>query len=185
MSRKTEETEFEEEAILTAAKLMLISARTAPKTGGKDDIYTKLITGKQKDRIAAKMESIGRKRRIPQFKRDAQNLGNSRALVLIGVAGTKSLGVNCGACGYANCAEFEKAQKQTGNDFTGPNCIFKLLDLGIALSSAVKTASTMNVDNRIMYRVGTVAKMLKLIPEATVIMGIPLSATGKSIYFDR
>jgi len=180
-----DDTEAETEAIFTAAKLMLLSARTAPKTSGKDDIHTKIITGKQKNQIAKKMEAIAKERKIPGFKRDAQNLKDSQALLLIGVTGTKSLGLNCGACGYSTCVEFEKAQKKLGNDFRGPNCVFKLLDLGIALGSSVKTAATLNVDNRIMYRVGTAAKMLKLLPEATVIMGIPLSAKGKSIYFDR
>ena len=70
-------------------------------------------------------------------------------------------------------------------DFNGPNCIFKSLDLGIALGSAAKTASILNVDNRIMYRIGTAARRLKLMTEASVIMGIPISAKGKSIYFDR
>ena len=51
----------------------------------------------------------------------------------------------------------------------GPTCIFKALDLGIALGSAVKTASLLNVDNRIMYRIGTAARRLNLLPEATVI----------------
>ena len=56
--------------------------------------------------------------------------------------------------------------------------------MGIALGSAVKTAGMMNVDNRIMYRVGVVARELELI-DADFVMGIPLSVTGKSIYFDR
>jgi len=57
--------------------------------------------------------------------------------------------------------------------------------LGIALGSAVKTAGVLNVDNRIMYRVGAAAMKLRMLPEATVIMGIPMSAKGKSIYYDR
>jgi uncharacterized ferredoxin-like protein len=36
-----------------------------------------------------------------------------------------------------------------------------------------------------MYRIGTAAMKLKLLPAATIIMGIPISAHGKSIYFDR
>ena len=43
----------------------------------------------------------------------------------------------------------------------------------------------LNVDNRIMYRIGVAARRLNMLPEARVIMGIPLSAKGKSIYFDR
>jgi uncharacterized ferredoxin-like protein len=56
--------------------------------------------------------------------------------------------------------------------------------MGIALGSAVKTAGILNVDNRIMYRAGVVAREMDLI-DADFVMGIPLSATGKSIYFDR
>ena len=44
--------------------------------------------------------------------------------------------------------------------------------------------SIMNADNRIIYRIGPVAREMKLI-DADVIMGIPLSATGKNIFFDR
>jgi uncharacterized ferredoxin-like protein len=43
----------------------------------------------------------------------------------------------------------------------------------------------LNIDNRVMYRVGTAVSKLNLMPEATVIMGIPVSAKGKNIYFDR
>jgi len=101
------------------------------------------------------------------------------------VRGNKSFGLNCGACGYENCREFDDSQKKFGEDFFGPTCLFKALDLGIALGSAVKTASILNVDNRVMYRVGTAALKLNLLPEATVVMGIPVSAKGKNIYFDR
>jgi uncharacterized ferredoxin-like protein len=59
------------------------------------------------------------------------------------------------------------------------------LDLGIALGSAVKIASLLNVDNRIMYRIGAAAMKLKMLKDATVIIGIPISASGKNIYFDR
>jgi len=79
----------------------------------------------------------------------------------------------------------KKLKKKQGLDFAGPTCLFKALDIGIALGSAAKMASLLNVDNRIMYRIGTAAKRLKLLPEAHIIMGITLSATGKNIYFDR
>jgi len=80
--------------------------------------------------------------------------------------------------------EFIRAEKRRVEDFTGPICIFEALDLGIALGSAVKVASQMNVDNRLMYIIGAAAKELELL-DADVIIGIPLSVTGKNIYFDR
>jgi uncharacterized ferredoxin-like protein len=175
----------ERDAILEAAKLMLIAARTAPKSGGIDDVLTIIVYGKEKDAIAEKMEEIARERKIENFKRDAKNVRDSEAVILIGVRGNKSFGFKCGACGYKSCKEFKKVKKKFGQDFFGPTCIFKALDLGIALGSAAKTASILDVDNRIMYRVGTAALKLKLLPEATVIMGIPMSASGKNIYFDR
>ncbi len=164
---------------------MLVSARTAPKSGGVDDILTGLVFGKEKKSLAAEMEKIGKERSISGFLRDAKNVRNSEAIVLIGVRGTKKFEMNCGACGYADCDEFEKAEKKAGQDFTGPTCIFKALDLGIAVGSAAKTASMLNVDNRIMYRIGVAARRLNMMQEASVIMGIPVSAKGKNIYFDR
>jgi uncharacterized ferredoxin-like protein len=69
-------------------------------------------------------------------------------------------------------------------DFVGGNCAIRLLDLGIALGSAVKIASELNVDNRIMYRVGVAARRLGMV-KAQIVHGVPLSATGKNIFFDR
>ena len=175
----------ERDAVLQVARLMLVSARTAPKSGGVDDISTAIVYGREKESLVAEMERIADERDISGFRRDAKNVRDSQAVVLIGVRGTKSFGLDCGACGFAECEEFESAEKKAGRDFTGATCLFKALDLGIALGSAVKTASTLNVDNRIMYRIGVAAGRLKLLPEASIIMGIPLSARGKSIYFDR
>ena len=172
-------------AVEEVAKLMLVSARTAPKSGGIDDIQTLLMTGEEKDALASEMKKVAGERNIDGFRRDGANVQDSQAVVLIGVRGTKKYGLNCGACGYRDCKEFEMAEKKLGQDFMGPNCVFKLLDMGIALGSAAKMAMELNVDNRIMYRIGVAAKRLGLLPESSVVMGIPLSAKGKSIYFDR
>jgi len=180
-----ESKDAERDAILEAAKLMLISARTAPKSAGIDDVLTIIVYGEEKDAIARKMEEMAEERKIEGFRRDAKNVRDSEVVILIGVRGNKSFGLNCGACGYESCKEFDDAQKKFGEDFFGPTCLFKALDLGIALGSTVKTASLLNVDNRVMYRVGTAALKLNLLPEATVVMGIPVSAKGKNIYFDR
>jgi uncharacterized ferredoxin-like protein len=92
--------------------------------------------------------------------------------------------LNCGACGYSGCAEFIKAEKKRGEDFTGPVCIFEAMDLGIAVASAAKIAGELNVDNRAMYTVGAGTKAIGIL-DADIIIGIPLSTSGKNIYFDR
>ncbi len=176
--------EAENEGIMQVSKLMLVSARTAPKSGGIDDIVTALVFGEEKQALAAEMDVLADERKISQFSRDARSVRDSQVIILIGVR-VRKFGLNCGACGYPTCDEFEKAGRKKGQDFTGPTCLFKALDLGIALGSAVKTASILNVDNRIMYRIGAAAGRLRLIPEADIIMGIPISVKGKNIYFDR
>jgi uncharacterized ferredoxin-like protein len=40
--------------------------------------------------------------------------------------------LDCGACGYENCGEFEKTEKKAGLDFMGAICFFKAFDLRIA-----------------------------------------------------
>jgi uncharacterized ferredoxin-like protein len=175
----------ERDAVLEVAKFMLVSARTAPKSGGIDDVVTLIVSGEKKDAIAQEMERIAERRGLEGFTRDAKNVRSSEAVVLIGVKGGRSFGLDCGACGFGTCKGFEAQKRKAGKDFEGPTCLFKALDLGIALGSAAKTASMLNVDNRIMYRVGAVALKLKLFPKVTVVMGIPVSAKGKSIFFDR
>ena len=71
-----------------------------------------------------------------------------------------------------------------GEDFTGTSYVFEAIDLGIALESAVKLASYLNIDNKMMYTIGAASKVLeKLYADISIV--IPLSATGKNIYFDR
>jgi len=182
--------DVEMDAILTVAKLMAASARTAPKGRGVDRVVTAIVTGEEKERIAEAMEKKMREKKNPitAFEQDAKGLRNSPCALLIGVTGTMPKKpenpLNCGACGYSSCAKFIKAKKKRGEDFTGPVCIFEAMDLGIAVASAAKTASELNIDNRIMYTVGAGAKAIGLL-DADIIIGIPLSTTGKNIYFDR
>jgi uncharacterized ferredoxin-like protein len=146
----------ERDAALNIAKLMLVAARTAPKAEGHDSIVTAILNGEDKDKLANEMERNGKEKKLPKRIRDAGNVRNSDLVVLVGV----------------------KYGGNLSNEL-------KLTDLGIAVGSAAKIASDLNVDNRIMYRIGTATRRLKLMTEASVIMGIPISAKGKSIYFDR
>jgi len=177
--------EQERKGVMETANLMVVSARTAPKSGGVDDILTAVVYGAEVETLAADMENLAVERKIERWSQQAQEIKGSEVIVLIGVRGTKRYATNCGACGYKSCDDFEKAEKKLGQDFEGPTCIFKALDLGIAVCSAVKTASLLNVDNRIFYRIGASAKRLKYLPEASLIMGIPLSSKGKNPYFSR
>jgi uncharacterized ferredoxin-like protein len=166
--------------IETVADLMAIAARTAPKTKGEDYVVVEIITGETLQRLGERMVAHGKENDIPGFERDGKNVLGSGAVVLIGIKDAEVADLNCGACGDDACILINTHDGQ----FRGPQCAFRLLDMGIALGSAVKVAGMMNVDNRIMYRAGFIARQAELI-DADFVMGIPLSATGKSIYFDR
>ncbi len=168
------------DGIRAVADLMAIAARTAPKTAGNDFLVIEILDGEALRRLGEGMVAYGKRTRKPNFDRDGQNVLDSEAVVLIGLKDAEVPDLNCGACGAETCI----APNTYEGEFKGPNCALRHLDLGIALGSAVKTAAMLNVDNRIMYRVGVVARDLHLI-DADFTMGIPLSATGKSIYFDR
>jgi uncharacterized ferredoxin-like protein len=167
-------------ATRTVAELMELAARTAPKAAGKDYVVVEILDGDILNRLADDMVQYGQESEKKNFDRDGENVRRSAAVVLIGLKNAAVTGLNCGACGFDKCPTINTLEAE----FRGPQCAMRMLDMGIALGSAVKVASMLNVDNRIMYRIGVSARRMGLI-DADVVMGVPLSATGKSIYFDR
>jgi uncharacterized ferredoxin-like protein len=164
----------------TIAELMEIAAITAPKTKGENFVVVKTIEGDELRRLGEGMEAYAERVGISGFARDGRNVLDSNAVVLIGILDAEVADLDCAACGEETCLTINTFE----GEFKGPQCALRILDMGIALGSAVKSASLMNVDNRIMYRAGVVARELGLI-EADFVMGIPLSVSGKSIFFDR
>lgn len=174
--------QVEYEAVMEAAKLILASIRTAPKARGRDTIYSCILTGNDKQKVADWLKE--QDERPDFFERDGKCIETAQALILIGAKG-EPVELNCNGCGYNTCDEFKKIKKTQGKDFTGPNCVFKMIDLGIAIGSAVKTAGILNVDNRVFYTAGTAAKYLNFLEDADVIIGIPLALAAKNPFFDR
>lgn len=178
---------LEEDGVDVVARLMMISARTAPKGKGVDSLIIKTVNGKDLAVLADEMRRYGEIQEIGFFIRDSQNVADCEACVLIGARGDSVVGIDCGGCGYSTCKEMQKAQEKIKRRgaFIGPNCVVRMADLGIAVGSAVKTASIHNVDNRVMYSAGVAALNLGWLEGCQVAYGIPMSATGKNIFFDR
>ena len=181
--------QLEKAAATTAAMLIAANARTAPKARGIDDMSSLIIDGDDLERLAVAMENKAEKKAdhlAAAFRRDAKNVRNSTCVLLLGVKGNpKAIDkpMDCGACGYETCERMAKVNKR-GSDFKGPLCMFQLVDLGVALGSAVKLAGELGIDNRMMYTIGATAMELDFMA-ADIIIGIPLSVSGKSPYFDR
>lgn len=143
--------EEEKRGVEIVAHLMCVAARTAPKTGGIDNIVSAVISKETKGKIVDKMKELSQETGDQHFLRDAEGVSRAELVVLLGTTSSSHL-----------------------------------IDLGIALGSAVSIASNHRVDNRIMGRIGLAAQKLKLLgEEASIIYGIPLSVSGKNIFFDR
>jgi len=177
----------ESDAVVTVAGFMAIAARTAPKACGLDSVKIEILTGKEQKALGDRMIATAKETGMDFLRINGEQVKASDATVLIGIEGHKTLGINCGGCGYPSCTEMVASQKKKKNPnapYPGPNCILKISDLGIAVGSAVKTAGIHNVDNRVMYTAGFVAMKSGHLKGCSVAYGIPLRASGKSIYFD-
>jgi len=166
-------------AVLETANAMCAAARTAPKACAVDELDTAVLTGAEKDRITAKMrgiaEGLGEKGAF--FARDADNVDSAQAVVLVGAKyNTRGLGGMCKLCGFDDCQACSGA---------GAACVYTSMDLGIALGSAVSIAADRRVDNRMMFTIGKAAEALEILGDYKMIIGIPLSVSGKTPFFDR
>ena len=171
--------EMEQRAVLEAASRMCAAARTAPKAKGMDNVVTLVLTGEDVVALSEKMKEIGlRQFGKPEghFARDAANLLQAQAVVMIGVRRVRYGLPYCSMCGFASCAECQRA---------GANCAFAPMDLGIALGSAVATAADLRVDSRILFSAGKAAEEMGYLDGDILWQGVPISIRGKNPFFDR
>lgn len=171
------EKEIKVSKVIDIAKNMMIAARTAPKGKGIDNLEIILVYGEELEVLASYMEKSVENHGRNFFYRDAQNIRQSQAVVVLGTR-FSNMGLNCGYCGFSTCAEKDKVE--------GVPCVFPVNDLGIAVGSACSVAADNRVDTRVMFSAGTAAmEMGWLGPECKAAFAIPISATSKSPFFDR
>ncbi len=167
----------EEQAVLNTAYAVCAAVRTAPKARGVDQLDTAIITGEDKTRLAKEMRRLGEETGAAFFTRDAGNIDACGAVVLIGAQyKARGLGKMCTLCGFEGCDACAAA---------GAACVFASMDLGVALGSAAALAADAHVDSRVMFTIGKAAASLGLLGDYKLIMGLPLSVSGKSPFFDR
>ncbi len=180
------------------AQLMAAAAITAPKSGGqlflagKPNFMETVIAddGDTRRSLAAWMRARGKERRERIWFRDAEAAEAVDAILFIGLLpGWYPPNYDCGACGYATCAEFLHHTKTLRGDsaeleFAGPVCNLRDIDLGIAVGSAAKTAAIHSIDCRCQTRVAVAARKLGLI-QADHAVALSLSMTHKAVGFDR
>jgi uncharacterized ferredoxin-like protein len=190
--------DFRAETVVAVAKLMAAAAITAPKSGGqlflqgKPNFMETVIVddAATRGRIAEWLRARGKERRESIWFRDAEVAEAVDAILFVGLAPNwYPPNYDCGACGYATCAEFLHETKDLRAEsaeleFAGPTCNLRDIDLGIAVGSAAKTASLHSIDCRCQTRSVVAARKLGVIT-AHVGVALSLSMTHKAIGFDR
>lgn len=162
------------EQVLRIGMQMMTAARTAPKGKGADVIEVAMVTGEDIERLSEEMIAIHEENGMKFFLRDADNLQSAECIILIGTR-EHVHGLNCGHCGYANCAERP----------TGVPCAIVSVDVGIAIGSACATAADHRVDTRVMFSAGLAAQRLNILKDCKQVFAIPVSASSKNPFFDR
>lgn len=161
--------------VVAAAHAMMAAARTAPKGKGRDRLTIITVSGDDLAVLAQEMRRYGEKSGYNFFLRDALNVEESQAVVIIGTT-YGVFGLNCGFCGFPTCAE------KTDDEIP---CAINTNDLGIAVGSAAAMAADHRMDSRVMYSIGRAALDLGWMGDCRAAFGIALSCTSKSPFFDR
>src|SRR5215207_2306489 len=185
------------DAVLQVAKLMAAAAVTAPKSGGMlflagKHLFIETVIVDDRDtltELAAWMRARGKERRETIWFRDADVADAIDATLFVGLSDWYPPNYDCGACGYATCAEFLHAtdalrRESDELEFRGPQCNLRDIDLGIAVGSAAKTAAMHSIDCRCQTRIAVAARKLGII-QADIAVALSLSLTHKSVGFDR
>jgi len=170
------ERETRSERLFDVANDMMTAARTAPKGKGFDIIEVAMVTGETIREISNEMIRYSEKTGLKFVLRDAENILNAEAIVLIGTR-QQIHNLNCGYCGFSTCA--------AKLEFSEVPCALNSVDVGIAIGSACSVAADRRVDSRVMFSAGRVAQEMGLMAGCSSIYGIPISCSSKSPFFDR
>ena len=168
------EREARHEQVMQIARQMMTAARTAPKGKGVDVIEIALVEGDDIRRLSEEMIAIQEENGFKFFLRDADNILNAECILLVGTR-EHAHGLNCGHCGYSNCADRPN----------GVPCAIVSVDVGIAIGSACATAADHRVDTRVMFSAGLAAQRLNILEGCRQVFAIPVSASSKNPFFDR
>jgi len=194
--------EARRESVLTAAKLMVNAAFTAPVTGGAANLEADIAYGAGEiEEIARKVEELACDNSSPHWQRmcrdEAVMVRESDVVLFLGniLALEYPFDSGCALCsGEPNCdfvyehhenifGLVAKAEKYEPY-FNGPLCSSRLQNLGYSTGSALWAARELFVDARAYSTVGIVGKKLDYCHNSAMVVGILVSARQKSPYVD-
>lgn len=189
------------EATLTAAKLVLNAALTAPVAGGVPQTEAQMVYGiEEMEKVARKMEELACENKALErrFKYEAVMARESDVILFLGnyrVAETP-LDAMCGLCGGKEGCKFLYERRPTKDglvDITdrrsetliqGPLCGARVDDFGYVIGSAMWMAQTLLIDARAFVTMGIAGMKLGYCPNSHIVVGIAMATLSKSPYQD-
>ena len=190
------------EGFLAAAQLCAMAALKAPQVTGATELEIEILTGEDLDPIIEVLEILGEDNTVcfgdSKTLRACKDKGTLPVVMLIGGKGVanSNLGWGCGACGFASCRNHDTAvveERAKPPDFTrpsafgtpGPVCVWKAIDVGIAMDYAAATAAQHNVENRAMASVGAISQALGYLAGCEIAVGMCLGPAEPEVYYNR
>ncbi len=188
-----------QERLLEVANFCAMAAIKAPQVTGKVRILTEIITDEDIDPIEEILGIQGKTSIVAEGDYNTLKYcreGGARPVILL-VGGSNlrhsELEWDCGACGFATCEEFNKYSDEVAEEVKklrrryhlGPQCPWKQIDLGSAMSWACAAASEFNVENRMVASIWNVAKLLGYMEEAESGASLCLGPVENLVYYDR
>ena len=190
------------EGLLSAAQLCAMAALKAPQMTETTEIKIEILTGEDLDPVIEVLGILGEDNTVcfgdNKTLQACKDKGTPPVIVLVGGKGlgNSELDWDCGACGFATCAEHDKhvaAEREKPPDFTrpsafgtpGPICVWKAIDAGIAMDYMCGVAAQQNVENRAMASVGAISQALGYLAECEIAIGLCLGPVEREVYFNR
>ena len=191
------------ENVLTAAKLMVNAALTAPFTGGVQGCEAEIVYGQDDlEKVAREMEKLAHEEQPKKLKKpflyEAAMMRESDAIILLGNFRAHSTPIDaaCGLCGgEPDCSFFydrvkhfngvvDTTDRRRETPIKGPLCMMRAHDLGYAVGSALWLASNLFVDAKPSYAVGLAGRNLGYCKNSEVVVGIMLAVAAKNPFAD-
>jgi uncharacterized ferredoxin-like protein len=149
------------------------------------DVETKFLDDPQVLlRLADWMKEYGREHRQPIWLQEAALIERLDAVLLVGLKHGSPPMLDCGACGFATCAEFVEATRQRlaahEEAFDGgPQCTLRSITLGIVIASTIEVAHLHGLDTHCNTRIAIAARKLGLIEaKAAIAMAMTQAQLG-------
>ncbi len=163
------------------AELIAIAAKSSPSSLNESFTDISILDEAEKEMLVEEMYQMADEKEDETYTEVSEDIEQSEKVILIGLDDHHSIGLDCKACGYESCEILERSD-QKKDIFEGPNCLFKVMDIGTSLGYALQSANRNNVYASISIKGGLAAKNLGL-STSRLCVAIQINTKSKEFSF--